>query len=182
MQDPAVTAAECLRCLVLCTSQDLPHCGWHSRPAGVMCFSCAVCRLAVTVHKWLNCRVNRLLFAWSCAVHSQDLPHCGWHSRPAVCSGVLRHNLLGCVLTSYYCSRTNQLACVLPALCVVLRCAPCRTCHIVVGTPGRLCALVSSGALLLGKLAATTQPADTSQCDLQPTAIKKTGLPVMIFP
>ncbi|WIA31432.1 hypothetical protein OEZ86_002330 [Tetradesmus obliquus] len=29
-----------------------------------------------------------------------------------------------------------------------------RTCHIVVGTPGRLCALVGSGALLLGKLAA----------------------------
>lgn len=33
-------------------------------------------------------------------------------------------------------------------------CAPRRTCHIVVGTPGRLCALVSSGALLLGKLQA----------------------------
>lgn len=30
----------------------------------------------------------------------------------------------------------------------------CRVCHIAVGTPGRLCGLMTSGALLLGKIKA----------------------------
>lgn len=61
------------------------------------------------------------------------------------------HNIMNCTSATNSASTQTNHHNQAPA---ALTRAAFRTCHIVVGTPGRLCALVSSGSLLLGRLAA----------------------------